>query len=345
MAHITLLALGLLPSLLHAVPTEGSACTGRENLLAIRGKWTTRQDVGRSTAIPASLASELTIRVDRIGQLFRTAYPEPRGMEAAGYRDLDGPQLVQNGPYAYSYRSLYQGWYCNSNVHRLMLGTETATWAYAFVNQLTWFADPLKTLRVEGQPAFLLTRRSGTFRGIAAYEGIHNKSSNAGQTFSRAILVSRPGRSPLKPVTRRQFLEAYIASVEEQAAPMIARIENSPLDSDKKAAAVQQRREQISNLQSAARARLARMSPGEAEQPAFLSPENVVHFKDFTPEGQGGLALMRLDQTYLDARLPRYAPQFVVVYWRWQKTVPSESFRTEFEQRFDLTPLTRLLDH
>ena len=35
------------------------------------------------------------------------------------------------------------------------------------------------------------------------------------------------------------------------------------------------------------------------------------------------------------------APQFVVVYWRWQRGVPSENFRAEFERRFEGTDVPR----
>ena len=345
MTRIALLLLAAMPATPGPAPKEGASCTGNEDLLAIRGKWTSRPDVGKGSAIPQGAASEVTVRIDRIGQLFRAAYPEPRGMVAAGYRDLDSPQLIQNGPYAYSYRSLYLGWFCNSHLHRLMLAGETATWAYAFVNHLTWFAEQQKTLQIQGQPTFLLTRRVGDLKGVPAYEGVHNQSSNTGQTFSRAILVTRPGRSPLKPVTRRQFLEGYLASVEAQIAPMISELESSTIDPARKATLVQQRKDQLGKLQATARARLKAMSPQEGEQPAFLTPASVFQFKDFAPEREGGRALVRLDRSYLDASVARYAPQFVVVYWRWQRGVPSENFRAEFERRFDPSALVRLLDH
>lgn len=345
MTPIALLLLAVVPAAAGTAPKEGAPCTGNEDLLAIRGTWTTRPDVGKGAAIPQGAASEVVKRIDRIAQLFRAAYPEPRGIVAAGYRDLDSPPLIQNGPYPYAYRSLYMAWYCNRHLKKLMLGGETATWAYAFVNQLTWFADQQKTLQVSGQPTFLLTRRAGDLKGLPAYEGIHNQSSNTGQTFSRTILVTRPGRSPLKPVTRRQFLEGYLASLEAQLEPMIADIERSSVDPDRKATLVHQRRDQMSKLQDPARARLGRMSPQEAELPAFLTPPNLFQFKDFTAEQQGGRALVRLDRSYLEGGVPRSAPQFVVVYWRWQKNVPSESFRAEFEKRFDPVAVARLLDN
>jgi|GEM_PF-400703 hypothetical protein len=345
MTQMALLMVGLLAAADRGPPIAGSPCTGKEDLLALKGKWTVRTDVGRGTNIPAGAASEVDKRIDRIGKLFHAAYPEPRGMDAAGYRDLDSPQLFENGPFPYSYRSLYLAWSCNPRTHKLQLGGETATWAYAFVNHLTWFVEPQKTLRVQGQPTYLLTKRVGSFRGLPEYEGIHNQSSNTGQTFSRAILVSRTGRSPLKPVTRKQFLEGYLAALDAQGQAMIAEIEKSSVDPGRKDTLVKQRRAQLSTLSATATGRLSRMSPSEAEQQAFLTGPNLVQFKDFTAEAQGGRALVRLDRSAIDASLPRFVPQFVVVYWRWQKNVPSENFRAEFERRFDSTALEGLLGH
>src|SRR5262249_52326995 len=138
-----------------------------------------------------------------------------------------------------------------------------------------------------------------------------------------------------RPVTRKEFLQAYLATSEAQVASMIANIEASSIDPAKKKTAIQQRRDQLTKIQTTASARLSRMSPSEADQPSFLTAANLVQFADFTPEAQGGRALVRLDRSYLDASVPKYAPQFVVVYWRWQKGVPSENFRAEFEKRFD----------
>jgi hypothetical protein len=339
---LTLLMVGLLAG---ATPADGSSCTGREDLLAIHGKWTPRTDVPHGTNIPASVVPEVTARIDRIGQVFRAAYPDPRGLEAASVRDLDAPPLIKNGPFAYSYKAMFFPWSCNTRIHKMQLGAETATWAYGFANHLTWFVQPQKTLQVSGQPTFLLTRRIGSLRGVPEYEGIHNQGSGTGQTFSKAILVTRSGRSPLKGVTRKEFLEAYLAGIEAQVTSMIGEIESSSMDKGKKANAIQQRKDQGAKLEATARGRLGRMSPGEAEQPAYLTAPNLLQFKDFTPEAQGGRALVRLDPSYFDESMPRYAPQFVVVYWRWQKGVASENFRSEFERHFDPSALAAHLGH
>src|SRR5215470_9960530 len=344
MTMTALLMVGLLAAD-RSPPTLGGPCTGRDDLLAIKGKWTVRTDIPPGQSIPASVVPNVSERIDRIAQVFRAAFPEPRGMDASSYRDFTGPQLVQGGPFAYSWRSMYFPWSCNPKSHKFQLAGETATWAYAFVNHLTWFAEEQKNLQVGGQPTFFLTKRVGSLRGMPQYEGIHNQTSNTGTTFSRAILVTRPNRSPLKPVTRKEFLQAYLATSEAQVATMIAGIEASSLDATKKKTAIQQRRDQMTKIQAAASARLSRMSASEGEQAAYLTGANLVQFADFTAEAQGGRALVRLDRGYLEAGVPKYAPRFVVVYWRWQKGVASENFRTEFERRFDPGPIAKMLDH
>ena len=62
MTHIALLMVGLLTAADRAAPTAGGPCTGKEDLLAIQGKWTARSDVGRGAGIPASVAPDISTR-------------------------------------------------------------------------------------------------------------------------------------------------------------------------------------------------------------------------------------------------------------------------------------------
>ena len=345
MRRIVPLVVGTLSIAAHAAATKGGPCSGDQDMLSIRGSWTTQPDVpGTTTGRPRSATPQVAARIDKLAQLFRAAYPDPRGMEAAGYRVLGATPEVSPGPYAYDYNSLYKAWYCNTNLHKVLLGAETATWAYAFVNHLGWFAEQPRDFRVEGSPTYLLTKRSGSFKGHPAYEGIHNQSSNTGQTFSRAILVTRGGRSPLKPVTRRQFLEAYLAYSQAQAGPQRAALEKYTQDPTKRAEVLRNFDAQVQKRESAARTRLSSLSPTEASQPAILAQGGVGDFKDFGTEERGGRALMRFDKSYFQPGMPPESPQFVVIYWRWQKSAPSMAFREEFEQRFDAAGVQALLD-
>jgi hypothetical protein len=223
MTHLALLMVGLLTAADRAAPADGSPCTGKEDLLAIKGKWTARSDVGRGPGIPANVAPEVSTRIDRIGQLFRAAYPEPRGMDAAGYRDLDAPQFLENGPYAYSYRSMYLAWSCNTRTHKLQLGGETATRAYAFVNHPDLVRRAAEDAPHRG-PADLFADEAGRKPpGSPQYEGIHNQSSNMGQTFP-GDSRDPPGVIAAQARDLKQFSKGYLAALDAQLAPMIADI-------------------------------------------------------------------------------------------------------------------------
>ena len=341
---VPLLAVLSLP--VHA-ETQGPPCTGTEDLLAIRGNWTTHADVpgsggsGRSRNATHQVAS----RIDRLAQIFKAAYPEPRGIEAIWYRSLSATPLVAGGPWAYSLNSLYKAWYCNQHLHQQLLGGETGTWAYAFVNHLAWFADSPRDFEVGGRPVLVLTRRSGDFKGLPAYQGIHNQDSNTGRRFSRTILVTRPGRSPLVPVTRKQFLEGYLAWAEAQSAKFRAGMEKSTLDPARKAETLRRFDDMQAKQEAPARAKLSAMPPGDAAEPAIVGPDGVFGFKDFSTDERGGRALVQVDPAYVDRKLAPQAPQFVVVYWSWEKNVPSEAFHDEFERGLDPSAVAALLDH
>src|SRR3954447_5990058 len=102
------------------------------SIMSIKGKWINGEDniVSPEPSFPRSLYKELNKRIDKIAALFQKAYPDPLGIEAKWYRSIRGWSLIPNGPVPYQFNSLYKSWYCNKNVNKLMLGSETGTWAY-----------------------------------------------------------------------------------------------------------------------------------------------------------------------------------------------------------------------
>lgn len=96
--------------------------------------------------------------------MFREAYPEPRGTEAAGYAsirpgDESGARLVQevlgqtlriaDVPVPYGYNSRYKTWLCPERTRKPSLASETGNWAYVKVNSHTTFERrfPIDRLR------------------------------------------------------------------------------------------------------------------------------------------------------------------------------------------------------
>ncbi|HSP18016.1 MAG TPA: hypothetical protein VLQ79_00765 [Myxococcaceae bacterium] len=346
MTRLVQLAIVLLSDSALAAPVGGTPCTDDRELLAIHGSWTAGADVGGTAGSgrPQGASQQVSARIDRLAELVRAASPEPRGMEAIWYRKLSAGPPSKAGAEAYGLNALYKAWSCNQNLHQTQLDDETGTWVHVFVNHLGWFAEEQEAFQVDGRPAYLLTPRSGAFKGIPAYAGIHNKSSNTGQTFSRGILVTRPGESPLVPVTRRQLLEGFVRSAAAQAASQRSMIENAAMDPARKADLIRRIQHGVEKRQAPARARLEALSREDGDQPAILGPGGVLDFNEFATEDRGGRALVRLDPRYFAAKVPPHAPQFVIVYWRWQKSVASQALRDEFEQRFDSSGVAALLD-
>lgn len=287
-------------------------------------------------------------RIDRFGQLLRAAYPEPRGTEAGWYRSMINNPLVKDGPVPYQLTGMFLQYFCNTNVTptRLERGGETGTWFYVYANHFNWFADYNMFFTVSGNPVFLLTRKVGAFKGYPLYEGIHNQNSNTGINYSRAIIMTRPGQSPYVPVTRRQFLKAYLEHNEIRKTQQVAAFEKTyATDQRRREDAVRRVGKSFDDDMQPARDLLSTLSEEAAGQPAILDKGQYGgDFESFTTEEQGGRMLVRLNPAYFDAKLPRSVPQFLIVYWRWDKGNAGENFKNQLEANFDFTALRQMID-
>ena len=105
-------------------------------IMNVKGSWKKRSDANMKAD---KNQAQIISRIDNISKLFQNAYPDVKGMAAGWYRTMEGNPAINNGPVSYQFNSLYLAWYCNQNLHKLMLGAETGTWAYVFINDFGWF--------------------------------------------------------------------------------------------------------------------------------------------------------------------------------------------------------------
>ncbi len=167
-----------------------------EIIMAIKGKWVKRPDA----TMKAGNQTQITGRIDKMQHLLQSAYPEPKGIEAAWYRSMGGyNSSVSSNADSYVLNALFKTYYCNSNVKKLLLGTETGNWFYVWVNKFSWFAGKDDNFLIENKPVYLLTKKLGELNGFPLYAGNDNSTSNTGTTFSKTILISRPGQLPYTP--------------------------------------------------------------------------------------------------------------------------------------------------
>ena len=89
---------------------------------------------------------------------------------------------------------------------------------------------------------------------------------------------------------------------------------------------------------------LANSTEAELQQPAIIKILDISSFKGFSTEAQGGQQLVRLNPDYFDNKLPNYVPQFLIVYWRWDKGKAEENFKDQLEANFNFATLKEMID-
>jgi hypothetical protein len=347
-------------------------------ILNKKGSWKKTGDAN----MKAGNQSQAISRMDKMQKILQAAYPDPRGIEAIWYRSMINNPLINNGPIPYQLSALFKIYYCLSE-KEMVLGDETATWFYVYANHFNWFMEYDYNFTVKKNPVYLLTKKVGEINGYAVYEGIHNGTSNTGTKYSRAIIITRPGQSPYVPVTRKQYLMLYLKRYELEKAKQIPLMENLPVKSDAEEEAnkqkglekiekttspdkleraksnylrfyvtdKQRKEENLKKLDKmyetnmkAAQDLLNSLSEEEAAKPAIVSGDYVSKFENFSTEEKGGRMLVRLNPDYFNNKLPKNVPQFLIVYWRWEKNKVSEKFKEELEANFNFDALKDMID-
>ena len=350
-------------------------------ILVVKGKWTKRPDANMTGAQTAQINN----RVDKIQQLLQAAYPEPKGIEAAWYRSMGGyNSSVSSKAESYVLNALFKTYYCNTNIKKMLLGTETANWFYVWVNKFSWFAEKDDNFLVENNPVYLLTKKTGELNGFPLYAGNDNGTSNTGKTFSKTILISRTGQLPYTPVIRKKYLLTLLKSKEDfqnhyeqsllknpvrsdaeeeaykkQQLERVANQEQNEQTKEKAKAnflrsyktAKQRQQEDINRSKEVyqrdiktAQDYLAKTSAEELEKPAYM--QNTSYASSFLKfaNENEGRMMVQVNSNYFNNKLPAHTPQFLVVYWSWNAEKPSLDFANHIENNFNFKALQALLD-
>jgi hypothetical protein len=341
-------------------------------------------DLFPDSSFSRSQFGQANSRIDKMQKLVQAAYPEPKGIEAAWYRTISGRALVKGGPAPYAFNALFLAYYCNTNINKTELGDETGTWLYIWANQFNWFAEYIKYFSVKQQPVYLLTAKSGEINGYSVYEGIHNENSNTGIKYSRAIIITRTGQSPYIPVTQKQYLKAFLAYQEQDLPKSLAGIEkgfvvktdaqeeeakqkalegiaknnrpeaverrkaeymkNYKTDKQRKEEWIAQTKKRYEDAMKPVQDMLANSAEEELGQPAIVKDVDFSTFGGFSTDAKGGRQLVSLNPDYFDNKLPKYIPQFLILYWRWNKGKPQENFKNQLEANFNFNALKEMID-
>jgi hypothetical protein len=369
---IILVSFGIL-LLLHSIAQQ--PCSD-DVLMNTKGSWKKENDANMRAD---KNQSQINSRLDAVRKLFQTAYPEPKGIQAEWYRTMEGSPLVNNGPVTYQFNSLYLAWYCNSYLHKAMLGGETSTWSFVYMNSFGWLItdqNDKAVIKVQGAQAWWLPKKIGEWKGLPLYEPSGSPKRN------KAVLITRNNQLPYKPVTRIQFLQAMkekieadkksqldfetkrtiISDAEEEIAKQKGlenalknvlpnRIEQRKADYLKHYKTAQQRKDDdiqqtekyYDSMLNPVTDELNKETETELLQPAIVDNSSGI-FRGFTTDEKGGRMMVVINPDYFQMNLPRYAPQLIVLYWMWDKNAPCQDFKKQLEENFPVDQLKAMID-
>jgi hypothetical protein len=350
-------------------------------IMAVKGKWTKRGDA----TMNAGNQSQVTSRVDKMQQLLQAAYPEPKGIEASWYRSMGGYySALEKNFLSYELNAIFFTWYCNIHVKKLLLGTEAGDGFDIWANKFKWFAGEDATIIIDNKPVYLLTKRLGELNGFPVYAGNDNGTSNTGTSFSKTILICRPGQLPYTPVSRKKYLMVFLKIKEDLQKKYIEGLSKMTVRSDAEEEVFKnQQIERVMNQEQneqtkqkakanflrgyttakqrqqadidrsknayqldikAAATYLANTSEEELAKPAYL--KNASYSSSFREfaKENDGMMMVQVNNDYFISKLPAYIPQFLVVYWHWNAEKPSIDFAEHIEKNFDFKALQAMLD-
>ncbi len=361
-----------------ALPAAGQC--NDDTLMAITGKWT------KSTAYNADKAKspEATKRMDKMMQLLQSAYT-PQGTEGKyWFSEGKDVSLGVNGPQTYELTADFMEYYCDTFQHKIKAGNETGDWFFIWANAFGRFAVEDPDFKIGNKQMYQLTPLIGKLGDFLLFAGADGNELQGRKQFSRTLLIARPGQLPYTPVSRKQFLVAFLQYREEIYQKDIGYELQRPVRTeaeeeivkekgydnagayaaDEKGKALAKSRylqDYVSDKQSQedalkvwelnylkdirpAKAFLAEQTEYELSKPAILG--SGYHKSDFKNflTENKGRMLVVVNDSYFSPKLPAYEPRFLVVYWMWGGNTPGLNYGSQVEHNLDFKALQLLLD-
>jgi len=350
-------------------------CGGMDSIWQRKGGWKKNEDavIFPDRTFPHSEYKELNSRLDKIFPLMQEAFPDLSGVEPRWYRVIDGTSYVPNGPVPYEFSSLYFTYYCNDNLKQILLGTETGNWIYVFVNHFNWLCDKVGDWDINNDGKmigiFSLPQKVGKWKEMTLYAPRTHE-------LDRAVVIGHDGKLPWHSLTRKEYLtglknkwqvdlQKQINGYDENEEKMKKEIDRVSKGTSPQAPKIKEQLEQqLKDFQAKKEGYksssrrfydeeikhiddyFARTSPDTLEQAAIIDPKyNVLKFRGaFGDESHGGTRVIAIGAKYFNQDLPRYVPQFMVLYWTWTADPVSLRFKEQFEENFPLEKLKAMVD-
>jgi hypothetical protein len=193
---------------------------------------------------------------------------------------------------------------------------------------------------INGVPFFMLKPVKERWKG---YELFYENTLD-----SRRVLLHREGMLPYIPVTRRQYLDYCINRFNKTFDDTIRSSKELPFSTQ------QQKDEAAKNISKQKDEVITRYQKELEKNRAasLLDSPAIVRILDnmypdvpiFTTGAEDGSMLVTENPAYIRKDLPKYVPQFMVLYWSWGDYANSKYFRQMLEANFPIEKLQAMID-
>lgn len=341
-------------------------------IMSLMGKWTALH----GPRPPKQLVTneqylQIANRTDAAHAWLLEAYPELVGMYAgrwgrAGVR----PAAVAPGLLQYTYRAVPSPYFCSPNAAPdSVLGKRGAPFKPVYLVDaietrlevhFNHFGDPdfdflrqEREMTVDRRQVFHRLRPAGAWKGYELYVTRPNLAEKDG-----LVLLTRKGMLPYRPITRKQYLDYMIATLQRQYDDTVAAAKGVLQNPDTSRVpefveGAQRSLADAARIRDDTTARFQEELKKNAadktlDSPAIVAGIRKIRFIDdldvFTTEEKGGQALVTVNPDYFRKDLPPYVPQFIVVHWFLQSGVASANFRKLLEANLPIEKLQAMID-
>lgn len=347
-----------------------------DEIMSIHGKWAKEgaSNVGSDPGFPSSQYTFSYRRLDSITAMLKFVYPDPRGMEVVYYYNVGNRPLFPNAPAAYSHNSLYKEYFYVKSTGKILLNDETPTWVHVYVNYFNWFVSyRYGNWMIDGKATevFSLMQRDGTWNGLPLYK-------KTTQREERAVLISRDGQLPYILLTQKQYLLALRSNWENKIRENRKYHEDQEKNRREQIEKMKVNKTMDPAIKEKALANLQKDYDYYIKnQPTYISKSDQYFEKkivlinnyisshseselqqaveatvpgdfdgSFEPKSKKVVPTQfaRINPAYFKKELPRYIPQFIVLYWTWGNYTSSLEIKKSLEEKFPVHRLKALLD-
>ncbi len=304
-------------------------------IMSIIGTWSKYPRQPMEKPVTKVEFDKATKDMEAYHQLLIEAYPQGIGCEPQVNMVNPRPAFYTPWVYSYYYLAAIFPYHCIKDKPVKIIATNTT--CRVIVNNFEKFWTSTQFF-INGQEVFYRQPRAGKWNGYDAYYTEEQP----------LVMLTRKDMLPYKPVTRKQYLDYKIHSVDSSYTVMINNMKKEP----------EPQQELITNMINT-KNRFIKIHQNELEKskarnlldsPAVTAGVTVNNFNDnteiFTTEEKGGTVLLMINPAYFRKDLPKYVAQFMIfrIQGGEDGTVSERYFAKMIKEKFPIEKLQAMID-